>query len=57
MNVSLLMFTMGEKCPFLLGTDNIRVFSNNFRDCPLFAVGSSRKICLSARCASAAIIE
>jgi hypothetical protein len=42
-----------EFCSFLVETVGIRVPTINFRDFPLFTVGSSLKSCSSARCASA----
>jgi hypothetical protein len=40
-------------CPSSLENIVIRVPTQNFRDFPLFTVGSSHKSCPSARCASA----
>jgi hypothetical protein len=41
-------------CPSFLETLGFRVHTRYFRDFPFFAIGSSRKNCPSARCASAA---
>jgi hypothetical protein len=51
----LVNFYTGFKfCPSLLETVGIHVPVRNFRDFPLFAVGSSHKSCCSAKSASAA---